>query len=266
MNLLIRAITALVAVIILVSTLEIFHLKGAIVLVSVLSSLITMEIVSLFSKSLLRSIILAIITFAGIILYYQTRDILLSIMPHIFGIVMIPLVQRNKDTDVSYQNMLTQLIVMFYCFLLPICIYEILFFGSSYMPFYFFGLLVFGVDTFAYFFGRLFGKKFIQKPFQPIISPSKTFEGFLGSLLWPALLCLAFAKFDLLKFPPQFIFMIYITALSGISGDLIASLMKRKSKKKDSGKIMPGHGGLLDRLDSLLLSAPVFLFALRYFA
>lgn len=264
MNLIIRAISALIALIVLVFTLETFNTTGAIVLITFVASLISLEITQLFNGALKYILSLIGITVASLSLFYFTNDFLLSAIPHFFGFILVPWCLRQRDLNSSYQSLITQLLVFLYCFLTPVFIFEIIRFDSSLIAFYFFGLLVFGTDTLAYLFGNLFGKRWFKTPYQPLISPSKTFEGFVGSLIWPLLVYFSFIGLGLLGFSFAFLGLIYMTAFAAISGDLIASLIKRKSDKKDSGKMMPGHGGFLDRLDSLLMSAPFFFLALRY--
>lgn len=127
----------------------------------------------------------------------------------------------------------------------------------------FFFLVVFGSDTGAYYVGRAFGKHKLA----PGISPGKTWEGVLGGLA--AALGVAtiahywfFRALPLRWALPLAVFMTVI----GIAGDLTESALKRGSGSKDAATILPGHGGLLDRLDSLLFNAPViYYFGRLYF-
>ena len=130
-------------------------------------------------------------------------------------------------------------------------------------------LMVWAGDTGAYFTGRTFkGPKLA-----PTISPNKTWAGAAGAVLFSgiALALLFLLGFRLEKFlftaielPPSRWPAIFLTgAIMGVigqAGDLLISRCKRKVQLKDTGSIIPGHGGLLDRIDSLLLVAPVFLF------
>lgn len=111
-------------------------------------------------------------------------------------------------------------------------------------------------DTFAYICGRLFGKhKLYEK-----ISPKKTIEGFVGGLLFTQIAALVLFKTTNMPFSLFFWLTIALTASTiGTIGDLVESKYKRQAEVKDSGAIMPGHGGILDRLDSILFAAP-FLF------
>ena len=127
----------------------------------------------------------------------------------------------------------------------------------------FFFLVLMGSDTGAYFVGRAFGKHKLA----PGISPGKTVEGLIGGLLAAA----AFGALATVWFFPELPFQVSIPlavvmAAVGVVGDLAESAMKRGSKTKDAASILPGHGGLLDRLDSLLLNAPIlYYFARLYF-
>ncbi len=111
-------------------------------------------------------------------------------------------------------------------------------------------------DSAAYFGGRAFGKHKLY----PQASPNKTIEGalsgFVGAALFlPVLNLLGLAKPQLF----DYIFLPLIVGVAGQIGDLIESLMKREAGVKDSSHVIPGHGGFLDRFDSLLLSSPLFL-------
>jgi phosphatidate cytidylyltransferase len=114
-------------------------------------------------------------------------------------------------------------------------------------------------DSAAYLIGKNFGK---QKLF-PRISPKKTVEGFLGGLLFASISSYFISKYtNTLNFNAWLILSIIVSVL-GTFGDLIESKFKRMAGVKDSGVIMPGHGGLLDRLDSLIFVAPFIYLFLR---
>jgi phosphatidate cytidylyltransferase len=118
-------------------------------------------------------------------------------------------------------------------------------------------VLVWINDTFAFLVGKNFGK---QKLF-PSVSPKKTVEGFLGGLFFSCIASYFNAEYtETLSFTNWLILAI-IVSVFGTIGDLIESKFKRQANVKDSGVIMPGHGGLLDRLDSIIFAAPfIFLF------
>ncbi len=119
-------------------------------------------------------------------------------------------------------------------------------------------LLVLGVwayDTGAYFVGRRFGRR----RFLTHLSPSKTWAGLLGGLA--ATILVAAAGLALLGQPPATGLIVGpLVALAAQAGDLAESMLKRAAGAKDSGTIIPGHGGILDRIDSFLFAAPVLTF------
>ncbi|WP_452221506.1 phosphatidate cytidylyltransferase [Lacinutrix salivirga] len=120
-------------------------------------------------------------------------------------------------------------------------------------------ILVWINDTAAFLVGKNFGK---QKLF-PSISPKKTVEGFLGGLLFACISSYFIAIFtETLNFN-QWLILSIIVSVFGTLGDLIESKFKRQAGVKDSGVIMPGHGGLLDRLDSIIFAAPFIYLFLR---
>ena len=117
--------------------------------------------------------------------------------------------------------------------------------------------LVAVADISAYFVGKKIGKNsFFAK-----ISPNKTVEGFLGSILVSLTLTLIFCILNNYEFyfTLKFLFLSLITVIISAFGDLGVSLIKRYSGNKDTGRILPGHGGILDRVDSILPAAPIFL-------
>lgn len=117
-------------------------------------------------------------------------------------------------------------------------------------------VLVWLADSAAYFVGRAWGKRKLA----PTISPGKTFAGLGGALVAACLLGAGLGYAGLL--PGQGVVMtalIYLAiAIVSVSGDLAESAVKRQAGVKDSGQLLPGHGGVLDRIDSLIAAAPVF--------
>ncbi|PKM49878.1 MAG: phosphatidate cytidylyltransferase [Firmicutes bacterium HGW-Firmicutes-7] len=129
-------------------------------------------------------------------------------------------------------------------------------------------LIGFGSDTFAYFAGRLFGKHKLAKE----LSPKKTIEGSIGGIFGAMLLCILYGYFmykrgtleDLSKLS-WLIVMGGVGSILSQAGDLVASAIKRQTGIKDFGKILPGHGGILDRFDSNFFTAPFVYFIMTLF-
>ncbi|MBM7617715.1 phosphatidate cytidylyltransferase [Weissella uvarum] len=116
-------------------------------------------------------------------------------------------------------------------------------------------LIVWTTDSGAYMIGRKFGKHKLA----PAISPNKTWEGSIGGTVVAVIVAAVYALFVPLEYNWWIMLVIaLILSVSGQLGDLIESALKRFYKVKDSGNILPGHGGILDRFDSMLIAFPVF--------
>ena len=121
-------------------------------------------------------------------------------------------------------------------------------------------IIIWTNDTFAYIVGKSIGKhKLLEK-----ISPKKTIEGFIGGVIFAVIAGLLISKYyiqpvESFKLKSALIWMIsaLLIGIFGTIGDLVESKFKRIAGIKDSGKIMPGHGGILDRLDSVIFVAPI---------
>ncbi len=118
-------------------------------------------------------------------------------------------------------------------------------------------------DTFAFIVGKSIGKhKLLER-----ISPKKTVEGFVGGAVFSCLASIFIYKFTGLLSISLWITVAVVTAIFGTVGDLIQSQLKRQAGVKDSGQLMPGHGGIYDRLDSIIFASPfiyLFLIVLEY--
>ena len=164
-------------------------------------------------------------------------------------------VASRRDLSTAVQLQGAGLMGFLYVGLFPALALRLLKFDEG--DVWFFGLLaiVFAGDTMAYITGRFFGR---VKLFE-VVSPKKTIEGALGGLFGSALAGVVIAQF----LPPEasswmMIAAATITGAFAQIGDLHESLLKRVADVKDSGSIMPGHGGVLDRLDGVLFAAPVY--------
>jgi phosphatidate cytidylyltransferase len=132
-------------------------------------------------------------------------------------------------------------------------------------------VLVWVADIFAYFAGRAFGLKFTKRKLAPAISPGKSWEGVWGGMAGVIVLALAWAWADgtsqaavpslytrlaTLGWPVLLIAVLFLASMS-VVGDLAESLVKRAAGAKDSSQLLPGHGGVLDRVDALLPTLPL---------
>ena len=215
------------------------------------------------------------IVFSIIYIYFALTDYLLNInnQPNswfndlkdtmlIFSIFVSLFLLRDLF---STKNLISVLIKKYFRFIFYITssfifIYLIANFNGFYDPSIILGcfILIWVNDSFAYMIGKKFGK---QKLFYSI-SPHKTVEGFLGGLLFCCISASIVSRYiDDSISTSNWLTMAIIVSVFGTLGDLIESKFKRESNVKDSGKIMPGHGGILDRLDSIIFASPyIYLF------
>lgn len=172
----------------------------------------------------------------------------------LFFSVVIGEMYRNTSTPTA--NIALTLFAWLYIPILFFCILQIRDFFPEYQWKFVIGMFItiWANDSFAYLTGRWFGK---NKLFERI-SPKKTWEGTFGGILC----AIIFASGYALIFDLDLIFWMVsglLIAVASAFGDLVESMLKRDAGVKDSGNIMPGHGGILDRFDAALFAAPVFL-------
>jgi len=148
-----------------------------------------------------------------------------------------------------------------YCALFPVYALQLLNLKDGEIWFIFLCGVVFFGDIFAYFGGILFGEKKIM----PHLSPNKTWAGSLAGLLGSVLVAVIMGQFGLKSISTYSLALVaFVGGLLAQNGDLFESLLKRVAAVKDSGQFMPGHGGVLDRLDGLYFAAPFIYIAALY--
>jgi len=181
-------------------------------------------------------------------------------LPFLYIIFVQELYNRNKR---PFHSIAYTILGIVYT-LLPFLLFVSLAFMSAdrhydYRPCLGFLFLLWGADTGAFFSGKLLGRHLLMER----ISPKKTWEGLFGGLITSMGVALILSKFFKGLSLMEWLGMATIIVTIGSLGDLVESMFKRELDKKDSGTIMPGHGGVLDRFDGLLISAPfVFLYLL----
>lgn len=199
-------------------------------------------------------------------IHYMTNDMEMAKFLLFGGAIGIPLLGLlgSGSIDKKWRYAITQTAGFFYL-TIPFGLFPILR-EDSINPHHWlmFALIVpWLCDSGAYFTGRKFGKH----KFAPAISPNKTWEGAAGGLLLSIIsgIVWSYAVFE----GKYLVFIIVVSALIGVFGqlgDLVESLLKRGAGVKDSGTLFPGHGGLLDRTDSLLYSITITWLALQFMA
>lgn len=195
-----------------------------------------------------------ILILSCIALYYQDVSFLLWCASILIWIFSIFCVKNYPENDGWYHPGLS--IVGAVLIIAAITAIFAVWLSSPWWLMYLF-LLVWGADSGAYFVGRKIG----SRKMVPAVSPNKSIEGLFGGLALSILIIIivqfSFLKLDFFQHT-LFLILSIFTVLGSVLGDLLESMIKRRAGVKDSGSILPGHGGVLDRIDSLLAAAPIF--------
>jgi len=222
------------------------------------------DLVSISKISRLVGIILGIILSAGF--FYLEKPGLFACIAGVgiagvgFSICLVKIV-TFKNSATRYSDLKKHLIGIFVIVFLLSHLIWLRGLDKGPLLVFFLFTIIFSGDTFAFYGGKLFGKHKLS----PKISPGKTLEGAILGLIGSILGGLVFAFFFF--HASSFLVIIFLAGIAGILGqlgDLWESVLKREAMVKDSGNCLPGHGGVLDRLDSLFFSAP-FLFYVNIF-
>jgi phosphatidate cytidylyltransferase len=210
-------------------------------------------------------------TFCGIILNALTFFIEKDLLSFKFYYVIVPLLTttffiklyRKKDSK-PFANLGYTFLGIIYVAVPFALINELVLTDRGYEPRLLLGCLfiLWASDTGAYFAGRFLGKR---KLFERV-SPKKTWEGFFGGAILALFVAFILTQYFDCILPWQWYGIAVIISVTGTLGDLVESLFKRSIAIKDSGSIIPGHGGFLDRFDALLLSMPFIVTFLKIFA
>ena len=254
MNLFTRVLSSLVALGVLVLVAQFSGAKGLFILsifvvfvASYEASLLLLD--SPYIKLPTAVLATGVFTLLSIKIETGLYALSLSIVFLIGIITFTPFKEREK----LFKLQSGSLLVVFYCGLFPGFIGSILFAHNSLTLFSTLLAIVFCGDTFAYLFGSKFGKHKIL----PAISPSKSWEGTIFGLIGSICASIILSKWNSIAIIPSIILGLG-TGLCAQLGDFFESSLKRLKDVKDTGQIMPGHGGMLDRLDGLFFGGPIF--------
>ena len=202
------------------------------------------------NKRILTSIPLLILLVCAIynnIILVFSLYIISAILIYEFSNILKNIFERNKNNLFIFLNL----------FILYICLFtsQIYFFLSGEFEnkeniFLFILSICIFTDIGGYIFGKIFkGKKLTS------ISPNKTYAGMIGSFICSLIICMLFILY--FNFSISLIIFTFLISMVSQSGDLFFSYLKRKANIKDTGKFLPGHGGLLDRLDGIIFAVPI---------
>ncbi|AOW17166.1 phosphatidate cytidylyltransferase [Polaribacter vadi] len=252
-NLLRRIFSGIVYILIFVSSI-LFSQESYIVLITIFGFLAIWE----FSK-MIKTKNYAAYVFFPFVLFLMIKRQESFIITGILAITILSslslIYQLFTEKAVKFTNDRFKLGTTIRYIIFSMCFLILLpFHNNSFHPYLMISILciIWVNDSFAFLIGKNFGK---NKLF-PSVSPKKTIEGLFGGLIFSLLAGLVISKFNLDFSLLNWLIIAVIVSLVGTIGDLVESKFKRQANIKDSGNIMPGHGGILDRLDSLLFAAP----------
>ncbi len=258
----IRTISALTAILILVATYIFFREKGLIAISSLIALVGIFEYSRLsFKPHRTPKYIQAAFFILSAIIYFVVLDealfshLLIALCSCVFLAIPLLRVSTKEDLNTALQVQMAGLMGFVYVALFPALVVKTLQFDNGLNWFLCLLSIVFAGDTFAYLFGKAFGKNKLLEA----VSPKKTLQGSIGGLLGSICAGCFFHYFWIQEIPTHY--MIALALVTGVFaqiGDLFESLLKRIADVKDSGSIMPGHGGFLDRVDGVYFAAPVF--------
>lgn len=262
----VRAISGTVYVLLLIGSL--YFQESVLVILAVFGMLSLVELSNLIKLKSYIQYLIFVVLFAGLWLlsinkqtaFFSDKALQLLLVLTIFvNLILIKDLFAESKIPLfkSKRYIITTLYLSSgFIFMLFIANYE-----NSFTPLYLLGafILVWVNDSAAYLVGKNFGR---QKLF-PSISPKKTVEGFLGGLFFACMSSYFIASYTATLNSTNWLILAIIVSVIGTIGDLIESKFKRQAEVKDSGIIMPGHGGLLDRLDSIIFAAPFIYLFLR---
>ncbi|HHV73442.1 MAG TPA: phosphatidate cytidylyltransferase [Thermoanaerobacterium sp.] len=185
----------------------------------------------------------------------NTMDVIILIAIIIFT---VPILQRKYNLEDTSITMAGVIYIIFFSY-----IWKIRDINNGYLLVWLIFIISWLTDTFAYFVGKRMGKRKLC----PTISPNKTWEGSLGGITGSLIGCLIFAYLFKEKLQINIFYIIALSITGSVVaqiGDLFASLIKRNCNTKDFSKIIPGHGGVLDRFDSILFVSPYIYIFFNY--
>lgn len=234
--------------------------------VTLISTVAVFEVLNALKLTRLKGMTIVSLLFPALLtlLSYQEAELYMPMLYAFASIFMLCMLFNHKKCDFSVASKFITVTA-----LIPLCFYHVILtrrLGFENLDVLVVLLGCWVTDSCAYFAGYFFGKHKLA----PEISPKKTIEGSIGGIVGVSVIVTAYAAIasNIMGLSANLISAAIIGVICGFlsqCGDLCASIIKRENNIKDFGNIMPGHGGVMDRFDSLLFVAPVVYYILCYF-
>lgn len=256
----IRVISAVFAGLVLLGAFWFYGTQG-LVLACLATSLLALRefkrLLFLPAEPILFSIFFSLLSLALVLTLFVFRLnplISITMANSVFAGGMIILGRERIPNERLLHILCLGLFGFFYCVLCPWLASQMVMLEHGASWFLFLLLVVFFGDTFAFFGGRFFGKTKLN----PSLSPKKTLEGAIAGIFGSLVASIGFWALSRPDLSLELLIAFgLLTGIIGQTGDLLMSLIKRVSQVKDSGRLLPGHGGVLDRIDGVLLVCPL---------
>ena len=267
-NLISRTLSAIVALGILIATIYFFAEKGMYALIAFASIRCSYELARMVFKThypkfaTYAFVLINFATFLLLTLVANKDFALLFILLSFMASVVVGILFHKKFSDLQtiFDYVSQSAFGTIYTAVIPASVAWLVNSPQGMNWFYCLLAVIFAGDIGAYLFGVTLGKTKVA----PELSPKKSVQGAIGGLLFSTLAAYAFSYVLTDVTLPVLLACGFFGGLLGQIGDFFESLIKRVSGVKDSGTIMPGHGGVLDRIDGVLLASPLFYFAANY--
>lgn len=197
------------------------------------------------------------IGYLGVILLFFSNFVsFIKLDFFITAIILILLITLLLNKEIDLPSLGVTLIGILY---IPFLLFHIKYLENTKYIWLIF-IIAFGTDTFAYLAGNMFGRKKLC----PKISPNKTVEGSIGGIIGSVIVVVIYSFIMAIDPIWKVIILTIFTSIISQLGDLVASRVKRVTGIKDFGNLIPGHGGIIDRFDSIIFTAPVIYYFVRY--
>ncbi|QWR77789.1 phosphatidate cytidylyltransferase [Candidatus Magnetomonas plexicatena] len=230
------------------------------ILIALVSYLCLLEFLSMYKANVLARHTFSILGIIPVYLTYKYNDIPISAVVAVFFLISIIRLYGKKTADNAINDLAPFWIGFFYIPFVLSYFIKLRAIGTELVISLL--VIIWVADSFALYVGKAIGRRKLYET----MSPNKTVEGAVAAIIGAVLSTLAMrAVYSFTMSASKAVIIGVVLGIFGIIGDLVESMFKRDAGVKDSGVILPGHGGLLDKMDGMIFSAPVLYYMIVYF-